>query len=161
MFGKKFGGSKGGYKPGGKGGYAKREGGFGASRGANTGPATMHPATCTKCSERCEVPFKPNGKKPIFCSNCFIREDGEQQREPGAFGNSRREPGAFGNERRERGSFGDRPSFTKRADYGDKPKYESRPHDDNGAQLKMINAKLDLILKALAGAPIEDEELET
>jgi CxxC-x17-CxxC domain-containing protein len=144
MFGKKFGGSKGGYKPGGKSGYAKREGGFGTSRGENKGPVTMHPATCTKCGERCEVPFKPNGKKPIFCSNCFVRDDGEQS-EPGAFGNKRREPGAFGNERRDRGGFGERPSFNKR--------------DDSSAQLKQINAKLDLILKAISGAAIEDDEI--
>ncbi|MEK7452456.1 MAG: CxxC-x17-CxxC domain-containing protein [Patescibacteria group bacterium] len=31
----------------------------------------MHPATCSACGMGCEVPFKPNGKKPILCSNCF------------------------------------------------------------------------------------------
>ncbi len=158
MFGKKFGGSKGGYKPGGKPGYKPGgKPGF-APRGEDRGPVTMHSATCSKCGNHCEVPFKPNGKKPIFCTNCFVRDDGEQ-REPGAFGNSRREPGAFGNERRERGSFGDRPSNSRREDYGNKPKYESRPHEDNSAQLKQINAKLDLILKAISGAAIEDDEL--
>jgi len=39
------------------------------------GPRPMHSATCSECGNRCEVPFKPNGKKPIFCSNCFKKDD--------------------------------------------------------------------------------------
>ena len=31
----------------------------------------MHPAVCDKCGNKCEVPFKPTGDKPIFCSDCF------------------------------------------------------------------------------------------
>ena len=31
----------------------------------------MHQATCAECGDRCEVPFKPNGEKPVYCSNCF------------------------------------------------------------------------------------------
>ncbi len=38
----------------------------------------MHSATCSQCGNSCQVPFKPNGKKPIFCSNCFKR-DGEEE----------------------------------------------------------------------------------
>ena len=36
----------------------------------------MHKATCNECGQACEVPFKPNGRKPVFCSNCFKREEG-------------------------------------------------------------------------------------
>lgn len=26
---------------------------------------------CSVCNKPCEVPFKPNGKKPVFCDSCF------------------------------------------------------------------------------------------
>src|SRR3989344_4612431 len=28
-------------------------------------------ATCSHCGKSCQVPFRPNGKKPVFCSACF------------------------------------------------------------------------------------------
>jgi CxxC-x17-CxxC domain-containing protein len=31
----------------------------------------MHKAICDECGQSCEVPFKPSGDKPIYCSNCF------------------------------------------------------------------------------------------
>jgi CxxC-x17-CxxC domain-containing protein len=31
-------------------------------------------ATCSNCGKACEVPFRPNGKKPVYCSNCFNSE---------------------------------------------------------------------------------------
>ncbi len=34
----------------------------------------MFDAVCSKCGKSCQVPFRPNGKKPIFCSNCFEKE---------------------------------------------------------------------------------------
>lgn len=62
--GNKFGGSRGGSR-----------GGFGG-RGSDRGPAEMHPATCSQCNSDCEVPFKPNGKKPVLCHKCFKGNDG-------------------------------------------------------------------------------------
>lgn len=38
----------------------------------------MHSAVCAKCGERCEVPFRPTGDKPVYCSNCF-RKDGDYE----------------------------------------------------------------------------------
>lgn len=35
-----------------------------------------HRAICSGCNAPCEVPFKPNGRKPVFCSDCFQREEG-------------------------------------------------------------------------------------
>ena len=29
-----------------------------------------HQATCDNCGKRCEVPFKPTGIKPVYCSEC-------------------------------------------------------------------------------------------
>lgn len=31
----------------------------------------MHSAICAECGERCEVPFRPSGEKPVYCNNCF------------------------------------------------------------------------------------------
>ena len=28
-------------------------------------------AICSHCGKSCQVPFRPNGKKPVFCSACF------------------------------------------------------------------------------------------
>src|SRR3989338_245179 len=35
----------------------------------------MHSATCDKCGARCEVPFKPSGSKPVYCSDCFRKDE--------------------------------------------------------------------------------------
>lgn len=39
------------------------------------GGANMHQATCSNCGKRCEVPFKPNGAKPVYCNYCFKKEE--------------------------------------------------------------------------------------
>ena len=31
----------------------------------------MHTVTCASCGEDCEVPFKPTGNKPVYCTRCF------------------------------------------------------------------------------------------
>ncbi len=43
--------------------------------GSNSSDRVMHQAICDKCGKSCEVPFKPTGEKPIYCSNCFDRGD--------------------------------------------------------------------------------------
>ncbi|HEV7449098.1 MAG TPA: CxxC-x17-CxxC domain-containing protein [Candidatus Paceibacterota bacterium] len=40
-------------------------------------PLEMHQATCVRCKKFCEVPFKPNGKKPVYCRDCFALQDAE------------------------------------------------------------------------------------
>ena len=30
-----------------------------------------HKTTCDGCHAPCEVPFVPNGKKPVYCRNCY------------------------------------------------------------------------------------------
>jgi len=51
---------------GGGGGF----GGGGASRGAG-GPREMFPAVCAQCGKQTQVPFKPRGDRPVYCSDCF------------------------------------------------------------------------------------------
>lgn len=69
--GKKFGGGRGGFGGG-------RSGGFGGGRDRE--PPTMHQATCNDCGSSCEVPFKPNGKKPVLCNACFKGASNNEER---------------------------------------------------------------------------------
>ena len=43
--------------------------GFG-DRGARR-PLEMNDVTCDKCGKECQVPFRPTGGKPVYCSECF------------------------------------------------------------------------------------------
>ena len=33
----------------------------------------MHKATCAECGKEAEVPFKPDGRKPVLCKECFMK----------------------------------------------------------------------------------------
>lgn len=35
----------------------------------------LYDAECNKCHDRCQVPFRPNGKKPVYCAKCFTPTD--------------------------------------------------------------------------------------
>lgn len=52
-------------------------------------PLEMHQASCNKCHKMCEVPFRPNGKKPVYCRDCFRAE--EPARPEGRFDRGERE----------------------------------------------------------------------
>lgn len=124
--------SKGGFgrgKPWERGDRGDRPSRGGFDRGSRGGSfdREMHPATCNKCGQSCEVPFFPNGSKPIYCRDCFKRDDAAPKR--------------FGNDRHEGGSFRER-SFEDRRPTGN--------NDDVNRQLKEINAKLDAILEQLS-----------
>jgi CxxC-x17-CxxC domain-containing protein len=45
-------------------------------RRRDSGRREMHKAVCDECGNNCEVPFKPSGDKPIYCSDCFESKDG-------------------------------------------------------------------------------------
>lgn len=40
---------------------------------SNTGES--HRTNCSECGASCEVPFIPNGKKPVYCRNCYKHKD--------------------------------------------------------------------------------------
>lgn len=40
----------------------------------------MHEVICDKCGEKCEVPFKPTSSKPVYCSECYSKEDSRTPR---------------------------------------------------------------------------------
>ena len=57
------------------GGYARKSFGtrpsFGTDRNSHTESRERFQATCEQCHQKCEVPFRPNGKKPVYCRDCF------------------------------------------------------------------------------------------
>ena len=130
----------------------------GGFAGRNSERPSMHKAVCSECGKDCEVPFKPTGNKPVFCSDCFSNKRNEG---PRRF--SGRDSGRFGS--------GNRRMYKVVCDKcgkecevpfkptGDKPIYCSecfskggrdKSSDQTSKQFEMINAKLDKILKALS-----------
>jgi len=135
-------------------------GNSGGFSGRNSGRPVMHKAVCSKCGKDCEVPFKPTGEKPVFCSDCFRSQRNDA---PGRF--SPKDSGRF--------SSGDRKMYKAICDKcgkecevpfkptSDKPVYCSqcfnkpdmaKSSDKASNQFEIINAKLDEILKALTPA---------
>lgn len=55
------GGGRGGYGGGGGGG-----GGYGERR-----PRQLYDAVCASCGVQTQVPFQPNGSKPVYCRECY------------------------------------------------------------------------------------------
>lgn len=84
----------------------------------------MHKAICSKCGKECELPFRPTGERPVFCSDCFKKDNGSSS------------SGRF--ESRDHR----RPSFPIRSN--DRPQ--------NNLQLEAVSAKLDKILAILESA---------
>ncbi len=49
-----------------------RSGGFGGGSSGGYGePREMHDITCADCGQKSQVPFKPDGNKPVYCKDCF------------------------------------------------------------------------------------------
>jgi len=106
------GGGGGGFNRGGGG----SRGGFGGGGRRDGERPQMHSATCAECGDSCQVPFKPTGDKPVFCSECF----GRQQDNNGG-GRSNDRGGSRGGDRGgSRGGFG----------FGGGDRRESRPRED-------------------------------
>lgn len=123
----------------------------GSRSGDRLGRPSMHSAVCAECGQSCEVPFKPTGDKPVYCSSCFGKKSG--------FENSRFErrdserPSFNRDDRRESA----RPSFN-RDDRGDRSNSASR--DGSKQQFDMLNAKLDSILRLLTAKPASEKTFE-
>jgi CxxC-x17-CxxC domain-containing protein len=160
-------------KSGGFGGGRKFGGGQSWNRGSDDrgfAKPEMHNATCAECGNACQVPFKPNGRKPIYCSNCFKKEDkagGDMRFEqrPSAGGFNAPEKRMFQTECDKCGDAcevpfrptGERPVYCRGCfgkdgtqDRKSASVPSARPQGENYAeQFKALNAKLDIILKAL------------
>jgi CxxC-x17-CxxC domain-containing protein len=134
------GGNRGGF---GGGRPSFNKGGFG---GGDRGGATMHHAICVKCGKDAEVPFKPNGKKPIYCSDCFVKDDAGGDR---GFdrGRGRDDRGGDRREFRSRDSF-NKPSFEKKSFDRPFPPREDAVKNSEGIvrQLTALGQKMDTLI---------------
>jgi CxxC-x17-CxxC domain-containing protein len=97
--------------------------GGGGFRGPDSGRREMHKAVCDECGKGCEVPFRPTGDKPIYCSDCFEKRGGGSSKR-----SSRRGSGGSG--------FGERDNTNKQL----------------LNEVSSLNTKLDRILKVLEGS---------
>ncbi len=126
---------------GNKGRYSNNRGG--RRNDNNRGQRSeMYDAVCSKCGDKCQVPFKPNGRKPILCSHCFGKERSIS-------GKSTFEPKRF-----------------DRSDRREKPAYRSTPRGGNEEMMKkmrILTEKVDRILQILTEIDVEivdvDEEI--
>jgi len=115
-------------------------GGRGFSSGKSWGKrgdseTQMHKTTCTECGRGCEVPFRPTGEKPVYCSACFENKGGKRAN--------------FDTSRDDR--------FAKR-DFNDRGRPPVRENssssivpNDGGVkkQLELINTKLERLIKVV------------
>jgi len=37
------------------------------------GPREMHDAVCGECGQKCQVPFKPDTSRPVYCRECYAK----------------------------------------------------------------------------------------
>ncbi len=40
-------------------------------RSYDRGPREMHDVTCADCGKETQVPFKPDGTRPVYCRECY------------------------------------------------------------------------------------------
>ena len=87
-------------------GNYKKDSGFGDKKkyrgertykgaGKSQGVHEMHKAKCSECGKTCEVPFKPTGRTPVFCSRCFSNTEkgqGSDRNKNGRPGQNHSEP---------------------------------------------------------------------
>ena len=43
-------------------------------RSYDRGPREMHKVTCAECGVETEVPFKPDGRRPVYCRECYQKQ---------------------------------------------------------------------------------------
>lgn len=130
-----------------QGGFKKRGGGFGgrskfgggrgrdSRSGGNRPPVELFKTECAECEKSCEVPFRPTTDKPVFCRDCFAKQNA-------------------GNDRPDRGRDHGKGAS---ASWGGQPQTRfSRPttqHNELAAvqrQMEAITARLDRIIELIS-----------
>lgn len=117
--------------PGGRPAFSGRPTFSFAGGRSSEGPKEMFEAYCSTCGNTCEVPFQPNGKKPVYCRNCFVRDDAQDSR-----------PSFVKKEYAPKRDF-DRVSTSRAPQQGDSSMKEVV------RELAAVNAKLDTLIRVL------------
>ena len=101
----------------------------------------LFPATCTTCGKSCEVPFRPDGTKPVLCRDCFAKKNASPHQEHG---------------REERPRFDRNASFEHKSDRNVPQQRPAAPGIDISVLVKQIAAleiKVNKILEIIASKP--------
>lgn len=106
-------------------------GNYSDARSSDT-PSARYKATCSKCGNSCEVPFKPVNGKPVFCRDCFVKT--------GDTANGR------AGDRFPRKEFNSRTASTFST-----PRAEGANNSEVLKQLTLLNTKLDRLIAAIEG----------
>lgn len=61
------------YNSGSYGSTSSYGGGYGRSQ------REMHDAVCAQCGKDTQVPFRPSGDRPVYCSDCFSKQPASAQ----------------------------------------------------------------------------------
>lgn len=112
----------------GRGGDFKRRDGGRSNFRSDNRDRVMHQAICDQCGKSCELPFRPTGDKPVYCSVCFEgkKEDGSNKR------GDRFSQNKFG---------GQKTDFMSSSSRGN--------NDELKKQLVILNGKMDQLIKAV------------
>ena len=106
----------------------------------NRGSREMFATICSQCGANCQVPFRPTGDKPIYCSACYEKLGNNSNSwsygDRSSGGNRR-----FPNNR----DFGGGRSFSNNR--GTENRSFSKPTDNR--QMEMVAKKLDRIIELL------------
>ena len=95
-------------------------------------------AICAKCAKKCQVPFQPNGKKPVYCRDCFGMQ---RQDTPHQENFVRRDAPAVNRD------------FPKRPFESHESHVEDRAIADLKRQMDILTSKVDVIMRMLQDAP--------
>ena len=50
---------------------SERRQGMGARSGGDGMERQMYPVVCAQCGKDAEVPFRPTGTRPVYCTDCY------------------------------------------------------------------------------------------
>ncbi len=129
----------------------------------------MHKATCGECGQNCEIPFRPTGDRPVFCSDCFKNQGGSSSsNRSNNFGDGRRERSRFDEKQMHDAvcakcgndcqvpfrPMTDKPVFC--SDCFEKGGTGSKGSGEIMEQIKMLNTKLDKLMQMLT--PVDSGE---
>ena len=145
-------------------GPARAGGGNRGFDNKNSDRPSMNKAICSECGNACEVPFKPTGDKPVYCSDCFRNKGGNTESKSSSKRFDRRDS--------DKSNFGEKRMYSAVCSgcgnkcevpfqpTGSKPDYCNNCFEKNDntrnknteqfqKQFEILNTKLDKILKSL------------
>jgi CxxC-x17-CxxC domain-containing protein len=105
--------------------------GYGGGDFQSKPPMKKYDAVCSTCGKRCEVPFRPESGRPVYCVECFGAPHDARASSKGKFPSR---------------DFSARPSYTPPAT-GGKSIY------DLERQIGAMNTKIDTMLRILESMP--------